>query len=237
MGTPLLCYNFTMKNDASKNIFTEDLDYSQTSEMSIWGDGDSESLELFKKLINEKKIFGHWLNFAAGDGRYNNLLLSVVESLIATDIDFGALQKLEKVTPSNLIGKLSIKEQNITESFPFNSNIFDGVFNTGTLHLFSESILKDIFGEVSRVLKVEGIFIFDFATDVVRVKADGEFIGRSKTEYTKLEAKGLLSKLLTENKFQFEFIEGIVPPEEVTSGDGTYTFSCGYWIVIAKKIS
>lgn len=224
-----------MKDDSKKLIFSEDFDYSQTGDSSIWGDGDAETLDLLKKLVAEKKIFGKWLNFAAGDGRYNSILLSEADSVLATDIDLGALDKLKKNTPNNLLEKLVLQEQNIVEDFQFENNEFDGVFNTGTLHLFPKYVLSNIFSEVYRILKEDGLFIFDFATDVKRVADDGRLIGRSEYEYSHRDAKSFLSTELKENGFAYELYEGIVEPEEVTSADGTYLFSCKYWLVVANK--
>jgi len=224
-----------MKSNVNKYIFTEDLDYSQTPKSSIWGNGDSETLQVLKKLISEKKLFGDWLHFAAGDGRYNNLLLREVNKVFATDVDKGALEKLQKTTPKSLSSKLFIKVQDITKPFPFENNTFDGVFNTGTMHLFPKSILELVIRETHRVLKSEGLFVFDFATDITRIKEDNTFIGRSKVAYSKITARKLLSELLKEQRFRSQFIGCKVPPEKVTSGDGTYTFSCNYWLVIAEK--
>lgn len=224
-----------MKSNVKKYIFTEDLDYSQTPKQSIWGPGDQDTLRILNKLISENKIFGNWLHFAAGDGRYNNLLLSGVEKLIATDIDKGALEKLQKTTPENLSPKLQIRIQNITKPFPFNDNTFNGVFNTGTLHLFPLQVLEQIIKETYRVLKPDGFFIFDFATDIKRIKDDGTLIGRSDVIYSKFSAKQLLSGLLEKTGYKSQFIACRVPPEKVTSADGKYTFRCNYWFVIANK--
>ena len=224
-----------MKNNVNKYIFTEDLNYSQTPKESIWGAGDPETLRLLKKLVEEKKIFGEWLHFAAGDGRYNTIFLHEANKVIATDIDKDALEKLQTVTPKGLSSKLLIQVQNITKPFPFEINTFNGVFNTGTLHLFPKSILEKVIQETYRVLKPKGLFIFDFATDVKRIKEDGTFVGRSRFTYSKPIARMLLSELLEKQKFRTKFIACKVPPEKVTSGNGTYTFSCNYWLVIAEK--
>lgn len=225
-----------MKNNPNNFIFTEEIDYNQTGTASIWGDGDPETLILLQRLMSQGKLSGYWLNFAAGDGRYSNLLLSNIDRLLATDIDLDALEKLKSITPKNLIEKLTTAEQNITTPFPFTTATFDGVFNTGTLHLFPSDILGKIVSEISRVLKPGGSFIFDFATDVKREKSDGTLVGSSETQYEHEEAKEMLSMQLSQNNFTFEFVAGIVTPEVVTSGDGTYLFSCKYWIIVATKI-
>ncbi len=109
------------------------------------------------------------------------------------------------------------------------------VFNTGTLHLFPIEALTLIFSEVSRVLKSNSIFIFDFATDITKVTNDGSHVGKTKNEYTKNQAKGILSNILSTNEFSFQFHECSVSPEELTSSEGTYLFSCKYWLVVAYK--
>jgi len=224
-----------MKNDNRKHIFTEDLDYSKTSKKSIWGKGDLETLSVLKKLALENKLIGKWLHFAAGDGRYNNILLQEANSVIATDIDKGALEKLQRETPKDLYSKLTTETQDLTKPFPFKRYNFDGVFNTGTLHLFPKSILDSVIEEIYRILKPGGVFIFDFATEIKRVKKDGTFVSRSNVVYSKSDSKILLSELLGKKGFKVDFFECKVPPEKVTSGDGTYTFSCNYWLVVAEK--
>jgi len=224
-----------MKNNISKFAFTEDLCYSQTAKQSIWGDGDTETLQFLNKLIQKKKLSGKWLHFASGDGRYNNILLSEVDSVIATDLDKGALDKLKNVTPKELLSKLKIREQDITKAFPFKDKNFDGVFNTGTIHLFPKNIIEKIIEETHRVLKLNGLLILDFATDVKRIKKDGTFVKSTEIEYSKLEAKNFLEKMLSDKGYKATFSLCTVPEEKVTSGNGTYMFSCNYWLILAKK--
>ena len=53
------------------------------------------------------------------------------------------LKVLEESCPNYLANKLSTKVVDITKKFPFDDSNFDGVFCTGTLHLFEkETILK-----------------------------------------------------------------------------------------------
>lgn len=59
------------KPNFNKYIITEGINYFKTNKISIWGSGDPKTI----KLLNKQKIKGVWLNLAAGDGRYNNILL------------------------------------------------------------------------------------------------------------------------------------------------------------------
>ncbi|MBU0952819.1 MAG: class I SAM-dependent methyltransferase [Nanoarchaeota archaeon] len=154
---------------------------------SVWGN-DKATVQLLKQV----RPYGKWLDLAAGDGRYIPELLKTVDSLVVSDID----QELLNFIVSRY-EHLEVKMFDLTKRFPFENGSFDGVFCTGTLHLFREEMLRTIFSEISRILKPEGVFIFDFATNVIRNKPDGTpvvFDGEPK--YETKEAKHLLQKLL-----------------------------------------
>src|SRR3990167_2199248 len=151
--------------DEENHIYTEGIDYSQSEKPSIWGTGDKDSLELLKKI----EIHGKWLNLAAGDGRYNLNLLEKADSVVASDIDESALDKLRQNTPDELRAKLQTEVFDVTKKFPFENDSFDGVFCTGTLHLFPTEILRQILSEIDRILKPSGRILIDFATDIKRI--------------------------------------------------------------------
>lgn len=224
-----------MKSDPNNYIFTEDIDYSKTPKTSIWGNGDALTLQKLSDMTSSGVIKGNWLHFASGDGRYNDMLLESADSLIATDVDESALEKLKLRTKFDLLHKLHIQTQDITKQFPFSDETFDGVFNTGTLHLFPKEILSNMFREVARVLKDDGLFVFDFATDLKRITPDGAFIG-SPNKYDKDSARNILNESLSVNHFTSQFLFDSVLPEKVISSEGEYTFSCNFWLVISNKI-
>ncbi|MBS4012825.1 MAG: class I SAM-dependent methyltransferase [Bacteroidetes bacterium] len=217
--------------DKKKYIVTEGIDYSQTGNKSIWGNGDFETL----KLLKREKIKGTWLNLAAGDGRYNNVLLEKADNVVVSDIDGSALNKLYQVTHKSLQEKISLKVFNITKRFPFENNQFDGIFCAGSLHLFPESILKNIFSEIGRILKSNGKIIIDFATDVKRVCDDGgEYIKGNEPRYTKNVAKQILTKLLS--AYDLVLKEYMVPDEIIHAPQGfDYKFSCNFFLMIGTK--
>lgn len=121
-----------------KYIYTDGVDYSKTPDDSIWGTEE----EITSKMISTSDITGTWLNLCAGDGRFNNRLLEKADEVIAADIDENALQKLSRITPKDLRGKLKTKKVNVVERFPFDSEEFDGIFCVGTLHLFPTQIIS-----------------------------------------------------------------------------------------------
>jgi SAM-dependent methyltransferase len=212
-----------------KYVFTENIDYQVTGKDSIWGKGDKDTLRLLTAL----DISGKWLNLAAGDGRYNKLLLTKAQMVVAADIDERALAKLKENTPDDLKGKLHTRTFNLLNAFPFADRQFDGVFCTGTLHLFPEKILTKILLEIDRVLKPDGTVIIDFATDIKKVLPNGKPYVLKRIQYTAEEAMLIIRKLL--KGYKLKIIQSKVPEEVVRIGDILYTFSCNYLLVVGKK--
>ena len=124
--------------------------------MSKWGREETETVEALNKIGFKGKI----LNVAAGDGRFNEKLLELADEVIAVDRDENELKELEKRCPPNLKSKLITQCMDITKKFPFEANTFDGIFCTGTLHLFNIEIIEGILREIKRVLKNNGKILF-----------------------------------------------------------------------------
>ena len=216
--------------EEDKYIFAEGIDYSKTETTSIWGTGDKDTLELLKKI----GIRGKWLNLAAGDGRYNLNLLEKADFVVASDIDESALNKLWQNTPDDFKTKLQTKVFDITKKFPFENNSFDGVFCTGTLHLFPKEILRQIFSEIDRILKPNGRILIDFATDIKRILPDGKlYIRKSEPQYKNEEATKFLTELL--NNYKVQIVESEVPEEEIKTRGFVYRFSCKFILLTADK--
>ena len=224
--------NVIEKEDRTRLIITEGIDYLTTGDKSIWGEGDRDTLD----VIKDYKFKGKWINLAAGDGRYNNGILEQVDSLIATDVDQSALAKLEKTTPLELRNKLTTERVNLTENLPYNNGEFDGVFCVGTLHLFPEKELKKMFSEINRVVKKGGHIFIDFATNINRLLPDG-------TQYKKPDEVGYRTEkaeiIFRENfsNFDLEITRHKVPEEIVKIDQLSYVFSCNYILVRGTKIS
>ncbi|MDD5096766.1 MAG: class I SAM-dependent methyltransferase [Candidatus ainarchaeum sp.] len=213
-----------------KNDFLENTDYSQTSNISIWGTGDKDTLELLDKI----EIRGKWLNLAAGDGRYNLKLLEKADSVVASDINEGALAKLSRTTPEQYKAKLHTKAFDLTKRFPFEDGAFDGVFCAGTLHFFSKEILEGIFAEIGRVLKPRGKVMIDFATDVRRIFPDGSiWVKKGEPGYKQEEAAKFLEESF--RNYKIEARRSKVDGDDVTINSHTYTFSCNYILIVGEK--
>ena len=218
--------------DEKKGIFTEGIDYQTTSQNSIWGHGYEETLRLLKKGIIKG---GRWLNLAAGDGRYNQLLLQNADSVVATDIDAGALDKLRRNTPDKYKNKLFTAVFDLTKNFPLGDAEFDGIFCTGILHLFPKKVLGKIISEVDRILKPGGKVIFEFPSDIKRLSPEGKIVTFGKEPlYTREGAKQTLRKLFKD--YQVDMKETNVI-EDFTAAKPPFTFNCTVIILTAEKIA
>lgn len=133
--------------------------------MSKWGEEEKETIQAIEKTEFKGKV----LNIAAGDGRFNKELLNLANEVVAVDINEEELKELESKCPKELKCKLNTKCIDITKKLPFEENTFDGVFCTGTLHLFDAQTIKTILNEIKRVLKNNGKILLDFATDISRL--------------------------------------------------------------------
>lgn len=223
MNDCLLC-------QALNSIIPGFFDKIQVMNLSVWGQDDKETLH----FLREMEIKGKWLNLGAGDGRYNDILLEKAGGVIAGDIDKNALKKLRDNTLLNLKSKLEIKVFNILDKFPFKKNQFDGVFCTGTLHLFPESQLKQIFKEISRCLKLNGLLVFDFATDRKKIYLTGKPSHETKVDYKITTAEKIIKNLLP--NYKLSIIKSKVPEELVIIGKTKYLFSCDFLLIKANKI-
>lgn len=213
----------------NKYIFTEGVNYFETGKTSIWGTGDKGTFGLLRKT----EIHGKWLNLAAGDGRYDLNLLKKADFVIASDIDESALSKLWHNTPKKYIKKLDTKAFNITKKFPFKDGSFDGIFCTGTLHLFPKEVLRQIIFEIDKVLKPNGRVIIDFATDIKRTSLSGKLIIFGKEPlYGLKDARRTLKNLFRNYQIQIHESEVV---ENFEAANPPYTLNCKFVILIADK--
>lgn len=163
--------------------------------MSKWGNEEKETLE----EIDNIGLFGNILNLAAGDGRFTNKLLEKADKVTAIDINKEELNILKDNCNKDLINKLNMELVDITQKLPFQDMSFDGVFCTGTLHLFDKDTLFKILNEVKRILKSKGKILFDFATDIKRIdKYGNQIIFDGEGNYKKEESILMFKKYLSD---------------------------------------
>jgi len=218
--------------DEKKYIFTEGIDYSKTSNTSIWGNEDISTQSLLKRLV---KPNSKWVNLASGDGRYNTCIAEIAREVTDVDIDEGALQKLLKNTPKEIKKKLVLKPFNLTEKFSLESKQYDGIFSSGTLYLFPEDILKDIAKEMARILKVGGYIALEWAINIKRISPTGEpVIFGSEPLYDKERTIHTIRKVFP--NFELNFIDGEKIYSNESEANPPYEFYCETLLIEGRKI-
>lgn len=196
-------------------------------EKSKWGKEEDETIE----AINNIGFSGDTLNVAAGDGRFNNRLLKLSQKVVAIDIDASELKSLEKKCPKSLENKLYTKIVDIAQKFPFRDAAFDGVFCTGTLHLFDRETIIKILQEIKRVLKSNGKIVLDFATDIKRLdKKNNQVMIDGEGSFTIDEAVSFLKEQLRD--FSLTIKTATFMEENLEDKPG-YNYISGNFIVIS----
>ncbi|MEK9200913.1 MAG: class I SAM-dependent methyltransferase [Patescibacteria group bacterium] len=210
--------------------FREKIDYGKTSNDPIWGTGDEDT----NKYLEKTELTGKWLNLAAGDGRYMGFLLRNADRIVVNDIDRTALDKLIMLTPENQRVMLEPAVFDIDSQFPFSDETFDGVFCTGTLHLFPKETMGKIASEITRVTKQGGRLLIDLATDIRRVMPNGDLrFNPVEPRYTLESGKKEIEEAF--RGYYMKFVKGVVPEEEVLEVTQPHVFSCNYWLVDGSK--
>ena len=179
------------------------------------------------------------LEVGCGSGAFTTFVARAIGEkgkVYALDIQEKMLEQLKNklLKPDNRdIKNIEMINKSAYE-LPFENNSFNGVFCTGTLHLFPKEILRQIFSEMDRILKPDGRILIDFATDIKRTLPDGKlYIRKSEPQYNLEEVAKFLKELLKNYKVQI--VESEVPEEEIKTRGFVYRFSCKGIIVIADK--
>ncbi len=197
--------------------------------MSKWGVEEKETLAVIEKM----ELSGDILNMAAGDGRFNNKLLEVANSVMAVDKDATELEVLKNNCPVELKRKLDTKKLDITDLLPFDDDKFDGVFCTGTLHLFEPAIVIEILQEIKRVLKKKGKIILDFATNLKRFDKNGnKVVFASEGSYSTDEAIELFNRALEDFSLN---IEVATFEEEDLDESAGYQYIKGEFLIVSGR--
>lgn len=232
-----ICYDVSVDKvtkpfpaQVGRYIFTNGINYHETGDTSIWGLEDEATVRALAAI----PVGGRWLNVCAGDGRFNDRLLARANEVVAFDIDASALSKLWHGTPEDVREKLVIQTGNVVEPLPFADAVFDGIFCTGTLHLFPRQILQAITAEFDRVLRPGGHIILDYATDIRRELPDGSLhkvVG--EPNLTLAEGKRWLQDCF--HGYALEWVTSAMEPEEVVMPGRRWVFSSNFILLTGTK--
>lgn len=98
------------------------------------------------------------LDLGCGLGKDDAIFAQSGHTILATDFAELAIEK-NKAQYKN-VPNLSFEVLDLNRSFPFSDNAFDVVYARLSLHYFTDSMTREIFQEIHRVLKPSGYLCF-----------------------------------------------------------------------------
>jgi len=111
-----------------------------------------DHIKTLKPLLDLPKS-SIFLELGCGDGRFSLFLMNKGYNVIASDIAYGSIKKVEQVAKNNKIknGNFCVVD---AEKLPFKNNSLDGVLMVASLHHLPNS--NNAIQEIFRVLKKDG---------------------------------------------------------------------------------
>lgn len=103
---------------------------------------------------------GRILDLGAGQGQDTRFFAEHGYDIVSTDISKSALEINQKKITEHLKRKIIIKHLDLSSSFPFPDESFDVVYAHLSLHYFDKKTTTEIFSEIERILKGDGILAF-----------------------------------------------------------------------------
>lgn len=165
-----------------------------------------------KDWVNQTTIFakfagkyfpkrGRLLDLGAGQGQDSRYFARLGYRVISTDITKYALERSQAKAEQEKL-EMTFMKLDILDKMPFEDNSVDIVYSHLALHYFSDKETKNIFQEIYRVLKPQGIIASLFNTVEDPETADTNYIKVEKDYYKSPE--GILKRY-----FSVEYLEKI----------------------------
>ncbi len=103
---------------------------------------------------------GRILDLGAGHGQDSRYFAEHGHSVVASDIETGALRENVLKLDIKLQKLLSVEKIDLRSELPFTDKSFDGVYAHLSLHYFDTTITERICADIYRILKPGGVFAF-----------------------------------------------------------------------------
>jgi SAM-dependent methyltransferase len=137
------------------------------SKMSDWWDKKHQKYAS-EDWVDKTTIFAKWainyfpksgkmLELGAGHGQDSRFFAGLGYQVISTDFSDTAIYYNTQKTPKSLKDKMSIQKVDSSKTLPYKSETFDIVYCHLALHFFDDQKTKEVFSELKRVLKKDGI--------------------------------------------------------------------------------
>lgn len=126
---------------------------------------------------------GSVLDISIGDGSHSEYFIKQGYDVFGTDVSPLAIKTMKDKYPEQ-----TWIVHDTEKKFPFSDNKFDIIFARLALHYFSKDSLSNIFGDIHRMLKTNGIFFI-----MVKITNTGN-LDTGKAQYTEDEWINLIDE-------------------------------------------
>jgi SAM-dependent methyltransferase len=103
---------------------------------------------------------GNIIELGAGNGRDSRFFARNGFEIISTDFSEAACNLNNSLMPDDLKSRITIRQLDMTNDFPFPDVYFDIVYAHLSLHYFSMPVTRHIISEIGRILRAGGIFAY-----------------------------------------------------------------------------
>jgi SAM-dependent methyltransferase len=182
-------------------------------------------------IVAEQSFRPHSTILDLGCGRASDAVYfaSKGHSVLATDFSEAVIDYDKKALADS---RVDFRVLDLSQPFPVQSEIFDAIYSSLSLHYFDDETTKRIFDEIRRVLKTGATFAFSCKAVNDQHYGEGSEIGKNIF----VSSKGHLRHFFTESYvkellaggFEIDVLEEV---EEEYVGDDSHIIRC-----IARKI-
>jgi len=158
------------------------------------------------------------LELGSGTGQDSRYFASLGHNILSTDFSDKALElNIEK---SKHLENIDIQKLDFTQLFPFSDNTFDVVYAHLSVQYFNSQITTQIFSEVKRVLKANGIFCAACNSIVDEEYDKGEKIEQDFFQIGEKTKRFFSTESLIKFGSGFEIIVCDLEGQQLTNQDG-----------------
>lgn len=103
---------------------------------------------------------GDLLELGAGLGQDSRFFAAAGYNVIATDLESSILELDQDKMSADIQSRIQFQQMDMRQPFPIEDQSFNIVYAHLSLHYFERAKTREIFAEIYRILKPEGVFAF-----------------------------------------------------------------------------
>ncbi len=200
---------------------TEDKNWDKLHDYYANTDWINQTAEFAQWVMDYFPKAGSLLDLGGGQGQDTRYFAAKGYQVTLVDISTRGLELAREKTPTELRDRITFVQHDISQPLPFPDESFDIVYSHLVIHYFDEATTQQIFDEIYRVLKPDGIMAL-FTNSV----NDPEYKTGHKLDTDFYEVEGVQKRFFSQESIQefakkFKILEvdehGSTPKERAIS--------------------